>query len=151
MRDIVLQNTKQILERLTTERGLKQRPSQNMMIAGITDLLIQRMESPDVEKGSNLMAVEAPTGTGKSFGYLIPTIAVAKAAQKKVIVSTAVVSLQEQLISKDLPAIAKASSVPFTFAIAKGRSRFVCPSRLRSKAQEATEEGVSLTDAKNQK
>ncbi len=151
MRDIVLQNTKQILERLTTERGLKQRPSQNMMIAGITDMLIQRMESPDVEKGSNLLAVEAPTGTGKSFGYLIPTIAVAKAAQKKVIVSTAVVSLQEQLISKDLPAIAKASAVPFTFAIAKGRSRFVCPSRLRSKALEATEEGVSLTDDKNQK
>ncbi len=66
MRDIVLQNTKQILERLTTERGLKQRPSQNMMIAGITDMLIQRMESPDVEKGRNQIT-KALTSAGGCF------------------------------------------------------------------------------------
>ena len=118
------------------------------MIASIASMLLDRCDdgpnSP--EKGSHLMAVEAPTGTGKSFGYLLPAIPIAKAANKKIVVSTAVVSLQEQLVDKDLPAMLKAMPIPFSFAIAKGRSRFVCPSRLKSKADEMEKLGASNPD-----
>ena len=128
------------LANLTTARGLNTRPSQNQMISTIAQVLLDTCETPQ-EKGSNLVAVEAPTGTGKSFGYLLPAIPIAKAAGKKIVVSTAVVSLQEQLVSKDLPAMRDAMPIKFTFAIAKGRSRFVCPSRLKDKTKELEEQG----------
>src|SRR6186713_3409977 len=46
--------------------------------------------------------IEAPTGVGKSFAYLVPAIYYAKKNQKKVIVSTYTINLQEQLINKDI-------------------------------------------------
>jgi ATP-dependent DNA helicase DinG len=55
-----------------------------------------------IESGSHLM-VEAGTGVGKSFGYLVPAILAATEMGKKVIVSTRTINLQEQLIHKDLP------------------------------------------------
>lgn len=147
-RPTALSHIQTALESLTTGRGLTTRPSQNQMIASIASMLLDRCDdgpnSP--EKGSHLMAVEAPTGTGKSFGYLLPAIPIAKAANKKIVVSTAVVSLQEQLVDKDLPAMLKAMPIPFSFAIAKGRSRFVCPSRLKSKADEMEKLGASNPD-----
>lgn len=135
-----LQTVKTALANLTTARGLRTRPSQNQMISAIAQTLLDACDGP-AEKGSNLVAVEAPTGTGKSFGYLLPSIPIAKAAGKRIVVATAVVSLQEQLISKDLPAMQAALPIPFTFAIAKGRSRFVCPSRLKDKTNELIEQG----------
>ena len=111
------------------------------MIASIAQMLMDSYDDRP-EQGSNLAAIEAPTGTGKSFGYLLPAIAFAKAADKKIVVATAVISLQEQLIEKDLPAMQDAMVEPFTYAIAKGRSRFVCPSRLKEKTSELVTQGV---------
>lgn len=139
-RQETLQTVKTALSNLTTARGLRTRPSQNQMISAIAQTLLDACDGPP-EKGSNLIAVEAPTGTGKSFGYLLPAIPIAKAAGKKIIVATAVVSLQEQLVSKDLPAMQAALPISFTFAIAKGRSRFVCPSRLKDKTKELVDQG----------
>ena len=139
-RNETLQTVKTALANLTTARGLRTRPSQNQMISSIAQTLLDACDGPP-EKGSNLVAVEAPTGTGKSFGYLLPAIPIAKAARKKIVVATAVVSLQEQLVSKDLPAMQAAMPIGFTFAIAKGRSRFVCPSRLKDKTKELEEQG----------
>lgn len=126
---------------LSEQRGLRPRASQNQMINTVLEVLLDTFENGPVD-GSNLVVVEAPTGTGKSFGYLLPSIPAAKLGKKRIVVSTAVVSLQEQLFKKDLPALASALPVPFTYAIAKGRSRFVCPSRLKQQRDGLTEQGL---------
>ncbi len=54
------------------------------------------------EEGRHL-AIEAPTGVGKTLSYLIPGIAIAREEQKTLVVSTANVALQDQIYSKDLP------------------------------------------------
>lgn len=66
--------------------------------------------------------VEAGTGTGKSMGYLVPAIM----SGQRVIVSTGTIALQQQLVGKDLPFLAEHLGVPFTYAIAKGRSNYFC-------------------------
>lgn len=139
-RKAVLETVKMTLDNLTTARGLRTRASQNQMISSIAQMLLDSSDN-SAEKGSNLIAVEAPTGTGKSFGYLLPAIPIAKAAGKKIVVATAVISLQEQLVGQDLPAMQAAMPVKFKFAIAKGRSRFVCPSRLKEKAEDLIKQG----------
>lgn len=73
-----------------------------------------------------ILVAEAPTGTGKSLGYLIAAIPVAQELEKRLIVSTGTVALQEQLVKRDIPALAKSSGLEFTTVLAKGRSRYVC-------------------------
>lgn len=126
---------------LSKQRGLRPRASQNQMITTVADTLLDTFANGPVD-GSNLVVIEAPTGTGKSFGYLLPAIPIAKLGRKRIVVSTAVVSLQEQLFQKDLPALAAALPLNFTFAIAKGRSRFVCPSRLKQQVDTLKAQGL---------
>lgn len=129
-----LEIVKAALKNLSDQRGLTPRASQNQMISSVAKTLLDTAETPPVE-GSHIVAIEAPTGTGKSFGYLLPAVPIAKTLNKKVVVSTAVVSLQEQLIKKDLPALVEALPMKFTYALAKGRSRFVCATRLNSQKE----------------
>lgn len=74
----------------------------------------------------NVHVIEAPTGTGKSIGYLIPGIVAALAYKKPLIVSTGSVGLQEQIVDKDIPFLAKNSGLSFTYKLVKGRSRYFC-------------------------
>lgn len=78
--------------------------------------------------------IEAPTGTGKSMGYLIPGIASAVTLDKVLIVSTATASLQDQLASKDIPLALKAFGQcgvsGIQVVVAKGRERHACPLKL---------------------
>ena len=97
------------------------RPSQNKMIAEISKTLCG--DYPDSNK---ILCVEAPTGTGKTFAYLLSSIPIAKANKKKLIVSSANVALQEQLLLKDIPEAQKYCQVDFEYALVKGRSRYVC-------------------------
>ena len=76
------------------------------------------------------LAVEAGTGTGKSFAYLIPAILKAQENVGRVVISTYTINLQEQLINKDIPFLAQALDVPFTACLAKGRSNYLCLRRL---------------------
>jgi len=85
--------------------------------------------SEALENNHNL-CVEAPTGVGKSFAYLVPAIFFAKATSKPVIVSTETISLQEQLIQKDLPLLQKLFDFEFDAVLAKGRSNYLCKRRL---------------------
>ncbi|WP_319379710.1 ATP-dependent DNA helicase [Thiomicrorhabdus sp.] len=78
-----------------------------------------------IEQGATLLA-EAGTGTGKTFAYLIPALL----SGKKVILSTATKTLQEQLIQKDLPVLMKACSITAKARLFKGRDNYVCPQRL---------------------
>lgn len=69
---------------------------------------------------------EAPTGTGKSLGYLVAGIPTAKIGKRKLVLSTATVALQSQLVSKDLPAFLAATGIEARVALAKGRQRYLC-------------------------
>lgn len=82
-----------------------------------------------IEEGRHL-AIEAGTGVGKSLAYLIPAIKAALDMNIQVVVSTYTISLQEQLIKKDLPLIKKLLGKPFKAVMAKGRSNYLCLRRL---------------------
>ncbi len=82
-------------------------------------------------EGHHLM-VEAGTGVGKSFAYLVPAILAAAESGKKVVVSTHTISLQEQLLSKDLPFLRAVMPQEFTAVLIKGRSNYISLRRLES-------------------
>jgi len=73
------------------------------------------------------LVVQAGTGTGKTFAYLVPAIL----SGRKVVVTTATKALQDQLAGKDLPFLAEQLDQPFAFAVLKGRSNYVCLQRVR--------------------
>ncbi|HSL93342.1 MAG TPA: helicase C-terminal domain-containing protein [Bacillota bacterium] len=77
---------------------------------------------------NNHLAVQAGTGLGKTFAYLVPALRFALAHKKRVIVSTRTLSLQEQLIQKDIPFLKQAigNQYPFIAVVAKGRGNYVC-------------------------
>lgn len=85
---------------------------------------------PEREPVRAIAVVQAGTGVGKSLAYSVPAIAMALARGTRVLISTATVALQEQLVHKDLPALAAQMEQPFRFALAKGRGRYVCKLKL---------------------
>lgn len=78
------------------------------------------------------LMVEAPTGTGKSIAYLIPAIYWAIENRARVVISTATIALQDQLMEKDLPLLQEALGVKFKASVAKGRSNYLCPRQLEA-------------------
>lgn len=76
------------------------------------------------------LAVEAGTGVGKSFAYLVPLIHAAVTRNIQTMVSTYTISLQEQLISKDIPFLRKHMGLDFKAVLVKGRSNYLCLRRL---------------------
>ncbi len=108
------------------------RGGQRQMIAAITQALWRSAEPA-------IAVVEAGTGTGKTLAYLLPALATARAKGKHLVVSTATVALQEQLIAKDLPAIKRICELDFTYALAKGRGRYACNLKLEQLALEGAD------------
>ena len=102
-------------------RGFRARRGQRQMIADIARGLTE---------DDRLCVVEAGTGTGKTAAYCLAAIPIAKAMQKRVVISTATVALQEQVALRDLPDLKRHADLDFTFTIAKGRSRYICLKRL---------------------
>ncbi|WP_374703888.1 ATP-dependent DNA helicase [Saccharopolyspora kobensis] len=96
------------------------------------------------------LAVQAGTGTGKSLAYLVPAIRHAVAEHTTVVVSTATIALQRQLVDRDLPRLADALADALgrrpTFAILKGRRNYLCLNRVHGNAPEEPDEGA-LFDA----
>jgi ATP-dependent DNA helicase DinG len=84
----------------------------------------------------NHLVVEAGTGTGKTFAYLVPCII----SGRRVVVATATKTLQDQLATKDLPFLAEHLDQPFTFAVLKGRSNYICLQRVRELESDGTEQ-----------
>ncbi|HEY2586384.1 MAG TPA: helicase C-terminal domain-containing protein [Tepidisphaeraceae bacterium] len=80
-------------------------------------------------EGHHLL-VEAGTGVGKSFAYLLPAIDYATRHKKRVVVSTHTISLQEQLIEKDIPLLRAVYPNEFTAVLVKGRGNYLCQRRL---------------------
>ena len=83
-----------------------------------------------MDRPGHLM-VEAGTGVGKSFGYLIPAILFALRTKKKIVVSTHTISLQEQLIRKDIPFLQSIFPEPFEAVLVKGRGNYLSLRRLQ--------------------
>ncbi|MDD2237426.1 MAG: helicase C-terminal domain-containing protein [Kiritimatiellae bacterium] len=82
-----------------------------------------------LEAGHHL-AVEAGTGVGKSFAYLVPAIYAAVSTGKRVVVATYTISLQEQLVSKDIPFLRRSIGDHFKAVLVKGRGNYLCRRRL---------------------
>jgi DNA polymerase-3 subunit epsilon/ATP-dependent DNA helicase DinG len=78
------------------------------------------------------LLVEAGTGTGKSFAYLIPAALWAIKNNERVVVSTNTIALQEQLMQKDLPDLKAALGLNLKTTVLKGRANYLCPRRFES-------------------
>ena len=111
---------------------------------------------------------EAPCGTGKSIGYAVPAILTkkqrmipvvdattgkTKLVAQPVVIVTANIALQEQLVTKDLPMLQKALNVPFTFGLLKGRQNYLCRAQVEygngkeSRDDTETQSSMSLLEA----
>ena len=126
----------------TQLNNFSNRSSQNKMIAEISKTLMG--EYPN---SNPIICVEAPTGTGKTMAYLVSCLPIAKALKKKLIIASANVALQEQILNKDIVEASKYASVDFEFALAKGRSRYVCIRNLINLTEENSNSTELFEDA----
>ncbi|WP_068977172.1 MULTISPECIES: ATP-dependent DNA helicase DinG [Aeromonas] len=109
--------------------GFVPRKEQNFLVAEIAKTL-----TGEYDKQRRILVAEAGTGIGKSLSYAQGAIPVARLTQKKLVISTATVALQEQLIHKDLPFYHRHSELPFRFMLVKGRQRYCCEHLLEQAA-----------------
>jgi len=126
-------------------RGLQARYGQKLMIAEIAKSLAQIQLAEDAgERLSQppLCVIEAGTGTGKTIAYLIAALPIARALGKQLVIATATVALQEQLLFKDIPELQANTELSFSTALAKGRGRYVCLSRLDNLLKENASEAA---------
>lgn len=117
---------------LSKSKNFEFRPQQQEMAVAVARALQNREH----------LAVEAGTGVGKSLAYLIPAILFAVSRNKKAVISTHTINLQEQLTEKDLPMLAGVLGalnppVKFSFTMLKGRANYLCTRRLQKAMQQA--------------
>ncbi|KOO05379.1 ATP-dependent DNA helicase DinG [Vibrio nereis] len=103
------------------------RRAQNYLVAEIAKTLCG-----EYHKSTRMIVAEAGTGIGKSLSYLMAAIPVALFNNRKVVISTATVALQEQLMNKDLPLYRRITDREFSILLAKGRQRYCCAEKLAS-------------------
>jgi ATP-dependent DNA helicase DinG len=120
VRETIQQGYRQFLK----SRELSPRMGQKQMVAAIANSLT------DDDPTKRLSVIEAGTGTGKTVGYLIAALPIARALKKTVVVATGTIALQEQLIHKDLPELLESCGWDFSCALVKGRGRYACNLRL---------------------
>ncbi|MFY9670414.1 MAG: ATP-dependent DNA helicase, partial [Trebonia sp.] len=115
-----------LLDTAVSAIGGSERPGQTHMAQAVWEAM---------EDGGHL-AVQAGTGTGKSLAYLVPALRLATDRRGPVVVSTATIALQRQLVDRDLPRLAEALRFPLhhtpDFAILKGRNNYLCLNKLRN-------------------
>lgn len=127
----VISGARNISESLFSEGGLlaenldnyRYRPQQQSMSEAVETAL----------KSNSQLVVEAGTGVGKTFAYLVPALL----SKQKVVISTGTKHLQDQLYFKDLPTVLKILKLPVKTALLKGRSNYLCLHRLEHHAPSA--------------
>lgn len=112
--------------------GFAPRPAQLRMAEAVADALA----------GRRALIVEAGTGTGKTFAYLLPALL----SGTRVLVSTGTRTLQDQLFSKDVPLVAGALGAPARIALLKGRANYLCNERLKRQVAQGALEGLARRD-----
>ena len=100
----------------------EQRPQQVEMLRTVTDAISNSLH----------YMIEAGTGTGKSFAYLVPSALWAIQNQQPIVISTNTINLQDQLINKDIPDLTAALDIDLRAVVLKGRSNYLCPRRLEA-------------------
>lgn len=103
-------------------RAYEERPQQKAMAVDVARAFEENQHA----------FIEAPTGVGKSFAYLVPAILAAQKLRKPFVITTHTIALQEQLIQRDIPLLSRLLGRPVRAAIAKGRSNYVCLHRLNN-------------------
>lgn len=126
------QSVREAFSSLTEAKGLTARWGQRQMIAEVANTLGDADRPP-------FLAIEAGTGTGKTIAYTVAALPVAKVRSKTLVIATATIALQEQLILKDLPEIKRHSGIDFSYQLAKGRSRYLCLYKLDQLIQGSAE------------
>lgn len=113
-------------------KNLKARRGQAQMIADIAKSFAAiQTDSENKRTSSNqVLVIEAGTGTGKTLAYLLASLPLAAQQKKRLVIATATLALQEQLLLRDLPDLAKHTKLKFNFALAKGRSHYLCTKEL---------------------
>ncbi|MEC5213267.1 ATP-dependent DNA helicase DinG [Polaromonas sp. CG_9.5] len=123
--------------------SFRDRPGQRLMAEKVAQIFslatLGKIEEGGDEPIRAIAVIQAGTGVGKSLAYCAPAIAAALARNTRVMISTATVALQEQLVNKDLPALAAILPQDFRFGLAKGRGRYVCKLKLSRHAGTADE------------
>ncbi len=124
------------------------RAAQRQMLAAIAQAFSRsqsRAEGEEAPKreGESIVVVEGPTGVGKSLAYLLAGGIMAQTRGKRLIVSSATVALQEQLVGRDLPFLVQHSGLELTFALAKGRARYLCPYKLYQLTQSHAQDSLA--------
>ncbi len=122
--DAVKEAIQQSYRRWLDSKGVKARYGQRLMIAEVARALANADAEGDDDNA--IAVIEAGTGTGKTLAYSVAGIPVAQALEKKLVIATATVALQEQIVFKDLPDLRQNGGLQFTFALAKGRGRYLC-------------------------
>lgn len=132
--------------KFTSREGFRPRYGQRVMIAEIAKYIGSIEENNEGTRTSDpaVCVVEAGTGTGKTLAYTISVLPLALAEDRKVVISTATTALQDQVLSKDLPELAKHSGLDFSYALAKGRGRYICLSKLDQQLEYANSEDSAL-------
>jgi ATP-dependent DNA helicase DinG len=110
--------------------GFRIRAGQHAMAEAVATTLARADLGEHAKPTKAIAVIQAGTGVGKSAAYASTAIALALERKTRVLISTATVALQEQLMTKDLPALLKSMEKPFAFALAKGRGRYVCKVKL---------------------
>lgn len=138
---ILKQKVRDAYAGLMSLSGGARRRGQQVMIGAIATAVANAKRIGEDGVGARLVAINAPTGAGKSYAYGLGAIPVALANDLKVVIATGKVSLQEQLIERDLVEVQKV--IPeMRVALVKGRSRYGCVSLMA----QAVEEGSSGAD-----
>ena len=106
---------------LAKSKDFEYRPQQQTMAAAVAHACQNRRH----------LIVEAGTGVGKSLAYLVPAIFHALSENRKALVSTHTINLQEQLFHKDIPLVQKLLPTEFKAVLLKGRQNYLCPRRLQ--------------------
>ncbi|NRA18890.1 MAG: ATP-dependent DNA helicase DinG [Oceanospirillaceae bacterium] len=124
LKKIIQSSYRQFLD----QRKLTARSGQKQMIAHVARVLgnIETDHNNERKSDHYLCVIEAGTGTGKTMAYLLSAIPIAKQHGCKLVLSTATVALQEQLINKDLPELNKITNWSCHYVLAKGRGRYFC-------------------------
>src|SRR6185295_15577751 len=81
-------------------------------------------------QNGGVLLVEAGTGVGKSFAYLVPAVAAAAERGERVVIATHTIALQEQLLGKDVPFLTGLVPAEFSVVLAKGRGNYLCQRRM---------------------
>jgi len=107
--------------------GFRRRESQIEMARRVTAAL----------NDEEILLAEAGTGVGKSFAYLVPAIQWARRNEGRIVVATATINLQQQLVERDIPMVQQALGTTVKAALVKGRGNYLCPRRLAEQREES--------------